>query len=68
MPRVSKRRRATVVLQIRVPVDLRDEIASIAHADLVSMSTAARQILARGVERERTVTPVQPTAITKAAA
>lgn len=53
MPRVNVRRKRTVVVQVRVPVELRDEIARRANADLVSLSTAARQMIAETAERER---------------
>jgi hypothetical protein len=53
MPRVNVRRKRSVVVQVRLPVELRDIIAKRANDDLVSLSTAARQMIAETAERER---------------
>jgi hypothetical protein len=56
MPRVNVRRKSakrTVVLQVRVPIELRNEVARHANADTISISTAARQLIAEGAERRR---------------
>lgn len=66
MPRVSVKRKRTVVLQVRVSVELRNEVARHANADTISISTAARQLLAEATERRRTAKLTE--SATKAAA
>jgi hypothetical protein len=67
MPRVSVRRKRTVVVQVRLPVELRDVIARRANEDLVSLSTAARQMIAESAERQRTADETKVTHVKAAA-
>lgn len=58
MPRVSgKRRRAarTIVVQVRMSIELRNEVARHANADTISISAAARQMIAEAAKQRRDV-------------